>query len=58
MSKSKIIVAKNWKDLPEILRPGEYYVDGERFVVETPVEKEFMKMAVSGVKEMHKRYYG
>jgi len=54
----RVVKAKSWSELPEILEPGEYHVSGEKFIVYEPVEKEFMRMTVRGVKEMHKRYYG
>ncbi|MEB3780303.1 MAG: hypothetical protein GSR85_08765 [Desulfurococcales archaeon] len=54
----KVVKAKSWDELPDILEPGEYNVDGEKFVVYEPVEKEFMLMSIRGIKEMHKRYYG
>ncbi len=61
MPKSKpgrVVRAKSWSELPEILEPGTYYVDGSKFVIHEPVEKEFWMMAVKGVKRLAKRYYG
>ena len=56
--KTRVVKAKTWDELPEVLEPGEYHVDSERFTVVEPVEKEFMRMAVSGIKKLHERYYG
>ena len=57
MAETRVIMAKSWDELPEVLEPGEYHVDGERFTIVEPVEKEFMRMAISGIKKLHKRYY-
>ena len=56
--KTRVVRAKSWSELPEILEPGVYEVDGEKFTVTEPVEREFMFMAISGIKRLHKRYYG
>ena len=56
--KAKVVKVKSWDDLPEVLEPGEYHVGGERFTIVEPVEKEFMRMAISGIKKLHERYYG
>jgi len=56
--KPRVVRAESWSDLPEVLEPGTYYVDGEKFTVVEPVEKEFMRMAIPGIKKLHTRYYG
>jgi hypothetical protein len=54
----RVVRARSWDELPEILEPGTYIVDGEKFIVVEPVEKEFMRMAISGIKKFHAQYYG
>ena len=58
MAKPRVVRVRSWSELPDILEPGEYHVDGEKFVVYEPVERDFMKMAIRGIKKMHRRYYG
>jgi hypothetical protein len=53
-----VVRARSWSELPETLKPGVYYVAGERFTVYEAVEKEFMQRVIKGVKEMHRKYYG
>ena len=58
MAQARVVRAGSWEELPEVLEPGVYEVAGERFTVVEPVEREFMRMAISGIKELHRRYYG
>lgn len=52
------IRAKSWSELPEILDPGTYIVDGEKFTIVEPMERDAMRMAIKGIKKLHKKYYG
>ncbi len=54
----KVVRVRSWSELPEVLKPGVYEVEGERFTVVEPVEREFIRMAIPGIKRFHKRYYG
>jgi hypothetical protein len=36
---TRVVRGKNWSELPEVLKPKVYYVDGEKFVVYKPVGK-------------------
>ena len=54
----KVIEVKSWDELPEVLEPGVYIVNGETVEIVERVEREFIRMAVSGIKKLHKRYYG
>ncbi|NPA05738.1 MAG: hypothetical protein GXO09_06570 [Crenarchaeota archaeon] len=53
----KIIRAKSWDELPEILEPGEYEVNGERFRIMEPVERDTWHKIIKGIKKLHARYY-
>ena len=53
----KTVRVKSWDELPRILKPGVYIVNGERFVVNEPVEKEVMKSFMHAVKRIDKEYY-
>ena len=55
---SKIIKVKDWSELPEILKPGTYYIDGVKVTVRKPVEKEEVMMFTHGVKKLADKYYG
>ncbi len=58
MVQTRVIKARSWDELPEILEPGEYYVDGERFTIVEPVERDVWLQVIKGIKRLHKRYYG
>ncbi len=51
------IRVKSWRELPRILKPGVYIVNGEKFVVKEPVEKEVMKSFMDTVKKIDREYY-
>ena len=40
MEKVKVVKAKSWRDLPEILEPGIYNVGGVTFTVKEPTPRE------------------
>ena len=58
VGKPRLVRVRSWDDLPEVLEPGIYEVDGERFEIYEPVEKEVWRMAVKGIKRLHREYYG
>ncbi len=55
--KTKVIKVKSWSELPEVLKPGVYVVDGKRFIVKKTVEREFMRVAIEGIEELADNYY-
>ena len=48
---------RSWSELPEVLEPGEYHVDGERFVIYEPIERDVWRGVVAGIKKLHRKYY-
>ncbi len=52
-SKTKVIKVKSWD---EVLKPEAYIVDGVKIRVYEEV-KDFVCMAVKGVKELHRKHY-
>ena len=58
MSKPRIIQVKNWSDLPEILEPGTYKINGATLKLKEPIYKDEAKELVSLVKRIDKKYYG
>ena len=54
----KVIIVSNWKDLPDVVKPGVYKVDGVTIRVREPTEKEELVMFVKGVKKLADEYYG
>ncbi len=36
----KIVEAKGWSELPEILKPGVYIVNGRRYVIKVAVSRD------------------
>ncbi|MCE4599502.1 MAG: hypothetical protein F7C81_04825 [Desulfurococcales archaeon] len=54
----KVIRARSWDELPDILEPGEYRIDGVTLRLKEPLEKEDAMELVSLVKRVDKKYYG
>ena len=54
----KIFKAGSWSELPEILEPGEYRIEGVTLRLKEPLEKEDAMELVSLVKRVDKKYYG
>ena len=40
-------MARSWSELPEVLEPGVYIVDGRRLTVREPVGREALRKAVA-----------
>ena len=53
----KIVRVKSWDELPEVLEPGEYKVNGVIIRVREPTEKEELMMFVRGVKKLADEAY-
>jgi len=43
VAQTRIVRAKSWSELPEVLEPGTYYVGGERIVVRERVSRDSLK---------------
>ena len=56
--KARVIRARSWDELPEILPPGTYYVGDVKVEIRERVSKEEAMMVVSGIKHFAKEYYG
>ncbi len=41
--KTRVVEVRSWSELPEVLEPGIYIVDGERFVVRERVSRDSLK---------------
>ena len=57
MAKTRIVRARSWSELPEILEPGVYYVNGTKIVIRETVEKDEVMMFTRGVKKLADKYY-
>ena len=57
MAKARVVRVRSWSELPDILEPGEYVVDGATLRLKEPLEKEDAKELVSLVKRIDKKYY-
>ena len=55
--KVRVVKVRSWRDLPEVLKPGVYIVDGVRIKVYEEEDRDFIRMAVRGIKELHREYY-
>ena len=56
--KTRVVRAKSWEELPEVLEPGVYEVNGEMFTIVEPIERDIWRQIVKGIKRLHRRYYG
>jgi len=56
-TKAKSTRARTWEELPEILQPGTYYVNGVKLEIREPITKEEARMAATGIKRLANRYY-
>ena len=52
----KVIRAREWRELPEILEPGVYYVRGVKFTVCEPLPREAMRQTIRGIMMLEKKY--
>ena len=57
MARPRIIRVRSWSELPEVLEPGIYKIDGATLKLREPLEKSVAKELVSFVKRIHKKYY-
>lgn len=57
-AKPRVVVARSWDGLPEVLEPGEYRIDGAVLRLREPLEKEDAMELVALVKKIDKKYYG
>jgi len=48
---------KNSSKLSDILEPGEYIIDGERFVIYDPIDRDAWRGVIAGIKKFHSKYY-
>lgn len=58
MGKTRIVEVKSWDELPRVLEPGEYRIDGAVLRLREPIEKDEAKELVSLVKRVDRKYYG
>lgn len=56
MAKPRVVRVKSWSELPEVLEPGEYHVDGERIVVRERVSRDALKRTIVIMKRRKGRY--
>ena len=47
MAQTKIVKARSWSELPEVLEPGVYIVDGRRLTVREPVGRDTLRRALA-----------
>ena len=50
MAKTRIVRARSWSELPEILEPGVYYVNGRRYTIRVRVSKKAVVEAIRRAK--------
>lgn len=58
MSKSKkarVVRVKSFKELPEVVRPGTYVINGVRVEVVRSLSRDGLRMLVRGVREAESR---
>ena len=58
LTKPRVIRVKSWSELPDILEPGIYKIDGATLKLKEPLDKDEARELVSLVKRIDKKYYG
>ena len=43
----KVVRARSWEELPEVLEPGVYIVDDRRLTVREPVSRDALRRALA-----------
>ena len=51
MEKIRIVEARDWRELPEVLEPGVYIIAGERIEVEEKVSRDALKRTIEIMKK-------
>ncbi len=54
---SRVVRVRSWDELPEVLKPGVYEVGGVRFRVYEEEDRDFIRMSIESIKELHREYY-
>ena len=52
----RIIKVRSWSELPEILEPGVYIINGDRIVVRETVSRDALKRTVAIMKRRGGKY--
>ncbi len=47
----RVVRVKSWSELPEILEPGEYYINGRKYTIKATVSKKAVKDAIMRAKK-------
>jgi len=47
VQKARIVKARTWEELPEVLEPGVYIVDDTKLTVREPVGREALRKALT-----------
>ena len=50
-SQIRVVKVKTWNELPEILEPGVYYINGERITVKERVSRDSLKRTIMIMKK-------
>ena len=58
MTKPRVTRVKSWSELPDILEPGIYKIDGATLKLKEPLDKDEARELISLVKRIDKKYYG
>ena len=55
MSKARIIRVSGWSELPDVLEPGIYYIDGHKYTIKARVSKKAVLDAIRRAKKKGSR---
>ena len=54
--KARVVRARSWDELPEVLEPGTYYINGEGIEAWEPVSKASLRRTLAIMKQRRGRY--
>ncbi|MEB2836653.1 MAG: hypothetical protein GSR80_001014 [Desulfurococcales archaeon] len=50
MPEARVVRVKSWSELPEVLEPGVYYVDGRKYTIRVRVSRKAVVDAIRRAK--------
>ena len=54
--KVRVVKVKSFKELPEVVRPGTYVINGSKVVVEEPIRRSTLKVLVKYGRYFSRKY--
>lgn len=56
LSREKVVRVRSWDELPEVLEPGVYEIDGARITLREPLPREVVQRSYKLARRLAKKY--